>query len=319
MIFVFLGIGCLLLAAGSEIILRGSTRLLQHIGVPSIFVSILVVSLALSAPVFSVALQASVRGLSDVALGVIAGSSLTNLLLVLGLGALLSPLPAPPRTVFRDMVVQFAVSLVFLIVLFDRAVTPLIGALLIAAWLCYLVLAVVTELGRPQQTFAIDMRSGGKSLNPALNFLLLALGVALLFFGARFTTDFAVVAARALHVPQASFAATVVAFGTALPLLGAVVASAQRGHSYAASTKVLATTIFTLLTVLGVVALTGPLAVAATLPHFEAPLLSVCTVLVAMLMLAGWRLTRWQGALLLLGYIGYMVSVGMRSGLFHGS
>lgn len=317
MIFVFLGIGCLLLAAGSEAVLRGGTRLLQLIGVPSNLISVVLVSLALSAPVFSVALQAAVRGLPDVALGVIAGSSLTSLLLVLGLAALLSPLPAPPRTVFRDMAALFVVSLVFLAVLFDRTVTPLIGALLIAAWLGYLLLAVVTELGRPQQTFAVDTRNGGTSRNPALSLFLLGVGVALLFFGARFTTDFAVVAARALHVPKVSFAATVVAFGTALPLLGAIVASAQRGHSYAASTRVLATMIFTLLTVLGVVALTGPLSVAATLPRFEAPLLAVCTALVAMLMLAGWRLTRWQGALLLLGYVGYVVSVGMRSGLFH--
>ncbi|HWU25170.1 MAG TPA: hypothetical protein VN154_02090, partial [Rhizomicrobium sp.] len=223
------------------------------------------------------------------------------------------------RTVFRDMAVLFAASAAVWIVLLERAVTPLTGAILMGAWLGYIALVLFTEIGRPQQTFAIDLRNGNAARNPGVSALLLAVGAVCLFFGARFTTVFAVVSARTIHAPQAAFAATIVALGTALPALVATVASAQRGHSFAASTQVLASTIFNLLLLFGVVALMAPEPAATTFARFDIPVLMVGIALVAGFMLSGWRLTRWHGVLLLFGYLGYMVLTGLRCGAFsHG-
>src|SRR5579864_7713283 len=138
MIYVFLGIGILLLWFGSEAVQRGGVSLFRALGLPRIFTSLFVVSLAMSLPVLAVCLQATLQARPDIALGDVVGSSLANLLLVFGLGAVTAPMPAPPRTVFRDGGVLIATCLLFVGSLLSGGVTPLIGVILLAAWLAYL-------------------------------------------------------------------------------------------------------------------------------------------------------------------------------------
>ena len=110
MVYVFLGIGFALLLIGSEAVLRGGTSLFRMLGLPPIFINLLIVSLAMSAPELAVVLHATVRGMPDIALGDVVGSNIANMLLVCGIGALMRPMPAPPRVVFRDGGVLIAAS-----------------------------------------------------------------------------------------------------------------------------------------------------------------------------------------------------------------
>ena len=126
----------------------------------------------------------------------------------------------------------------------------------------YLVIAYVTELGRPQQTFATDLPLSTKTYSASASLFLIVIGVGCLFFGAFFAVDFSVLAARMLHVGQVAIALTVVAIGTALPELGATMASARRGHAYAASSQLLASSIFNLLLVFGIAICARPMSVA---------------------------------------------------------
>jgi cation:H+ antiporter len=319
MIYGVLGMGLLLLLLGSVAILRGGAGLVRVLRLPRIVFSLFVASLAMSAPELSIAVQANIRGLPDIALGDILGSCIANLLLVFGIGALIAPMPAPPRTVFRDAVALIIASLVFLVLLFGGFAVPIAGAVLIALWVIYLVIAYVTELGRPQQTFATDLPLSIKTYSASASLFLIVIGVGCLFFGAFFAVDFSVLAARMLHVGQVAIALTVVAIGTALPELGATMASARRGHAYAASSQLLASSIFNLLLVFGIAICARPMSVAPELAKIYAPVLAGCAIMVGVFMLSGWRLTRVHGVILLGLYFGYIAAIAVRSGAFlHG-
>lgn len=144
---------------------------------------------------------------------------------------------------------------------------------------------------------------------------LLILGVVCIFFGGRFAVDFAVVAAHNFHIPVAAVALTAVAFGTSLPELFATTGSALRGHSNSASGQLIASGVFNILLVMGVVALVHPVAVAPILAQRDGPIMVASLLLLLAMMLMGWRLTRVQGAVLLVGYAAYVASVALRSGL----
>jgi cation:H+ antiporter len=313
MAYEFLGIGCALLWIGSVAVLRGGKGFLDAFGLPPFVIGLFIASFAMAAPELAVALQASARGLSDIALGVIVGSSIANLLLVFGVGAVMRPMPSPPRVVFRDGGAFIAASFVLVFVALGGGIGRPLGGVLLAGWIGYLALVGVTEWGRAAEPVAPELDTG-----PALGILLVAVGIVSLFFGARLTIDFALLIARDFHLPQAAVALTLVALGTALPELVSTLASASRGHSNALSGQIVASNVFNVLLVLGIAAAMHPMSVAPGLVQFDMPVMAACAVVVPVLMLFGWRLTRSQGMLLLMGYAAYIVSVGIRSGIqFH--
>jgi len=312
MVYLFLGIGFALLLIGSEAVLRGGAGIFRALGLPPIFLSLLIVSLAMSAPELSVALEASSRGASDIALGDIIGSNIANLLLVCGLGALLRPMPAPPRVVFRDSGVLIAASVALVFVALGGFIARPFGAVLLAVWVGYLVLVSVTDWGRQQ---LLNGENEAGDANAALGLFLLAIGIVCLYFGAHIAIDFSLLMARNDHLPQSAVALTFLALGTSLPELVSTVSSASRSNSALTSGRIVASSIFNILLVLGVAAVMRPLSAAPTLAQFDAPVMAGCAILLAVLMLFGWRLTRGQGVLLLLAYAGYIVSIGLRNGM----
>lgn len=315
MVYAFLALGFLLLLIGSEAVFRGGAGLFRALGLPPFFASLFIASLAMCGPELSVAMQASARGMADVALGDIVGSSIANVLLVFGLGALLRPMPGPPRTVFRDGGVLIGASLLLVFIALGGFVGHPLGGLLIAGWFGYLALAFLTDWGRPAHLVAGEGNGQPRDYGGPLSFFLLAVGVIGLYFGARLVIDFAILMARNLAVPQTAVALTVIAFGTSLPELFAVFSATGRNNGNGISGKLIASSIFNLLLVLGVSALVRPMSIAPMLAAIDVPILAACAVALAVLMLFGWRLTRFQGALLLAGYVGYIVSVGLRSGV----
>jgi cation:H+ antiporter len=317
MVYVFLGIGFALLLIGSEAVLRGGAGLFRALGIPPIFISLLIVSFAMSAPELSVAIQATTRGMPDIALGDIIGSNIANILLVCGIGALLRPMPAPPRVVFRDSGILIVSSFVLVFVCLGGFIARPFGAFLLAGWVGYLVLVGITDWGRPPQLLAAESggRNGRQDYGAAVSLFLFAIGMICLFYGARLAIDFAVLIARNFHLPQMAVAVTLVAFGTSLPEFVSTIGSAVRGHPALVSGRLVASSIFNILLVLGIAAAIRPLSVAPMLAQFDAPVMAGCAVVLALLMLSGWRLTRVQGFLLFLGYAGYVVSVGIRNGV----
>ena len=316
MVYAFLALGFVLLLVGSEAVFRGGAGFCRAVGLPPLFIGLVAASLAMAGPELAVALQASSRGMSDIAVGDVVGSSIANILLVFGLGALMMPMPCPPRTVFRDGGVLIGAALVLVFLSFGAFIAKPLGGMLVAGWVGYLVLAYLTDWGRATSLFGGNGDVRMREYGGPLSIFLLAIGVICLYFGARLAIDFAILIARNLHVSQIAVALTVIAFGTSLPELARTIGASSRGGAAGLSSKLVASSIFNLLLVLGIAALIRPISVAPMIASVDAPVLAVCAVFLAVLMLFGWRLSRLHGVLLLLGYAGYIVSVGLRAG-FH--
>ncbi len=316
MVFGFIGIGFLLLLIGSETVLRGGVGLSKAIGVPPVFVSLLVVSLAMAAPELSIALQATRRHAPDMALGDIVGSNIANILLVFGLGALLRPMPGSPRIVFRDGVAIVLASILLVVIMLTGVVSRAAGAVLVLGWIAYLALAFVTDWRRPPRLSAAEERAQvrDEEYRGGISVFLFIIGIVCLYFGGRFALGASLAIARNFHVSQIFVALTLMAFGTALPELVTTLAAAIRGHTSLASSHLIASNIFSILLVAGLAAIIHPLAVSPVLATIDGPIMIGASLILVAFLMSGWRLTRGQGALLLVFYGFYLAFIAWRSG-----
>lgn len=317
MVYGFLGVSVLLFLIGSEAILRGGIGLFKEVGIPTLFVGVFLAPLAMAAPELSVALQATARSAPDIALGDVIGSVLANILLVFGLGALLRPIPGSPRIVFRDGGTLLAAAILLEAFMLGGELGRIVGAVLLLAWLAYLVLFSITDWRRPPVLSASQLRTQTRSQDygGGVSLFLFAFGIVCLTFGARFVVDCAIVIARNFHLPQASVALVMVALATSLPEFVSMVAASVRGQTGFVSSHLIASSSFSLLFALGLAALVRPLVVGASFTTVDGPILVVAAVALFGFLLSGWRLTRTQGGLLLLGYFAYLFSVALRAGI----
>lgn len=317
MVYGFIGIGFLLFLIGSEAVLRGGVGLSKAFGLPPIFVGLLVVSLAMSAPELSIALMATSRGTPDIALGDVVGSNIANILLVFGLGALLRPMPGSPRIVSRDGGTMIVAAIAFVLVMLTGFVSRLAGAMLLIGWIAYLVLAFVTDWRRPPQLSAAEARAQmrDEDYRGGISVFLLMFGIVCLFFGARFVVECAIAIARNFHLPLVYVGLALVAFGTSLPELVTTLAASVRGHTSLASSHLIASSIFSILLVVGITALVHPFAASPILAGIDGPIMIGAAMILVAFFISGWRLTRGQGAILLAGYIAYLGFIAWRSGL----
>jgi cation:H+ antiporter len=205
--------------------------------------------------------------------------------------------------------------LALLVGAFHGSLTRLLGAIFLVGWIVYLVLAYVTEWRRPLPASGTNGAANGAHADYGIgvSVFLIAMGIACLFFAAFLVIDFALLVGRDFHVAPMAIALSAVALGTALPEFSATVGA--REHANLASGKLIASSIFNILLVLGIVLLVSPIFVSSSLTGFDLPVMAAAAVLLPLLMLFGWRLTRIQGALLFACYITYLVFVGLHGGV----
>ncbi len=317
--YAFLAGGFLLLIAGSEAAVRGGVAVARALGVSPLLVGLFVISAATSAPELAVSVRAGLYGASDIALGNVIGSNILNLLLILGLGALISPMPSPPKVVLRDGGSMLAASVVLALMALGHVITRLEGAFLIVAFGLYVVAALVTDWRRPPEHSVAcaralaRMAAGGTS--GTAGFFILMFGLVCLVLGAHFAVAGAVRFAITAGVPQAVVALTVVAFCTSLPELVLTTVAAARGQTDLAIGHLVGSNTFNILAVVGLTAVLRPLPVSSTLAGVDMLVMVGASAILLPMLATNWRLSRPQGALLLLSYMGYVTFLAWRQGL----
>jgi cation:H+ antiporter len=316
MVYGFLGIGFVLLILGSETALHGSIGVSRAMGLSPLLLGLLVISTASSAPELFVSLQAVHHNTPDIAIGNIVGSNIVNIFLIMGLGALIRPMPSPPKVVFRDGGTLVAASLVLLLIAQGGTITHRFGLMLLAGFAAYLVLAFATDWRRPSHNSVAECRAHSHTghVSGSVGFFLLLFGLLCLYFGAHFIIDGAVAMAEAYRVPQATIGLTVVALGTSLPELVITFLAAARGRSDIAVGQLIGANIFNILFVLGLTAVIHPLVITPMIANVDALVMAGAAVLLIPLLASSWRLTRARGFLLVLCYVGYGVFLASRLG-----
>jgi cation:H+ antiporter len=301
--------GIVLLVAGAEALVRGASRLATRAGISPLVVGLTVVAYGTSAPELAVTVGAAASGQTDVALGNVVGSNIANVLLILGLSAVIAPLVVAQQLVRFEVPLLIGVSTVVLLLALDGRIGRLEGGLLAAGAAAYTVFTVrqsrrETAAVRAEYAEAFPPAAARRGAL-ALDAVLVLGGLALLVLGARWLVAGALAAATALGVSELVIGLTVVAVGTSLPEVATSVLAAFRGERDIAVGNVIGSNLFNLLAVLGLGALLAPggLPVAMGALDFDLPVMVAVAVACLPIFFTGHLIARWEGWLFL-GYYG---------------
>jgi len=301
-------VGLALVAGGADVFVRGASRLAVSLGVSPLVIGLTVVAYGTSAPELAVSLRAGLDQAPDVAVGNVVGSNIYNIVLILGLASLAAPLSVSHQLLVRDLPLMIGLSIVLVAMSLDGRVERIEGALLAAGCLAYTVFSI--RKGRQEVRDARLLNDPRVLAEMSLSFFRrwggpvarVLLGTALLVLGAGWVKDGAVGIAAYLGVSELVIALTVVAVGTSLPELATSVAASLQGERDIAVGNAIGSNMFNILLVVGVAAaLTqGGLAVAPQALRFDMPVMLAVAVVCWPLFAVGRRISRAQGAFLLL-------------------
>lgn len=312
MTFVYLIAGLVLLVAGAEVLVRGAAKLAAQFGIPPLIIGLTVVAFGTSAPETAVSVQAALDGSGDLAIGNVVGSNIANVLLILGLTALIAPLIVSRQLIRLDVPIMIGASLLTFGLAWDGSLSRLDGALLFAGVVAYtgfLIYSARKDKGGDDDEFAKEfgLDEAPKPYAWAINLGLIIAGLVLLVTGSNFLVEGAVTLARALGISELVIGLTVVAIGTSLPELATSILAAIKGERDIAVGNIVGSNIFNLLCVLGLASLVSPAAISVS-PNalaFDFPVMIAVAVACLPIFFAGYRINRWEGLLFLAYYVAY--------------
>jgi len=314
---VSIGAGLLLLIAGGEALVRGASTLAVRVGISPLVIGLVVVSAATSAPELAVTVGAVIEGEPDLAVGNVVGSNIVNILVILGLSAIISPLIIKRQLVRFDIPVMVGLSVLLVVVSLDGQIGALDGVLLLAGLAVHTVISIV--VGRrevPDPTASPDtMPLNSRPVPLWLAALLLVAGIGLLVIGAQLLVDGAVSIATGLGVSSLIVGLTVVAIGTSLPELATSLIALRRGERDMAVGNIVGSNIFNIGLVLGLPAIIfgEGIPVPAAAIALDLPLMLATAVVLLPLAFTGFAIARWEGVLFVLLYITYTLYLVLAS------
>jgi cation:H+ antiporter len=306
-------LGLVLLIAGGEALVRGASTFAVKAGVSPLVIGLVVVSAATSAPEMAVTIGAVLNGEPGLAVGNVVGSNIANILLILGMSAIVSPLLIKRQIVRFDLPVMVGLSVLLVVVSLDGTVSLVDGILLLAGLVLHAVVSIV--LGRREVASAITA-ADTMPLNSApvplwLAGILLVAGIGLLVGGAQALVAGAVSIATALGVSGLVVGLTVVAIGTSLPELATSIIALRRGERDMAVGNIVGSNIFNIGMVLGVPAILFrdgiPIPQAAI--ALDLPLMVAAAVALLPIAFTGFVVARWEGSLFVALYVAYLLFV----------
>ncbi len=309
--YLLIAAGFGLLVLGAEALVRGASRLAFRLGLTPLVIGLTVVAYGTSAPELAVSLQGAWAGRADLALGNVVGSNTFNVLMILGLSAVITPLAVARRIIRQDVWVMLATSVLAVLLSLDGKIDRLEGCLLLAGAAAYTTWTL--------RTGASEEDAEGAQTVPASSLrrdlLVIAAGLALLVAGSRVLVYAATEVARVLGVSELVIGLTIVAAGTSLPELATSVVAAARGQRDIAVGNVVGSNIFNILAVLGSAAAFGPAGVnvAPAALRFDFPVMIAASAACLPIFFTRLRIDRLEGWLMLSAYGVYLTYLVLRS------
>lgn len=308
--------GLLGLVFGGDLLVRGAVDLARRIGLSPLVIGLTLVGFGTSTPELVTSLQAAFVGSPGIAVGNVVGSNIANILLILGVAALLAPVVIDKAAFRRDGAVLVLSTLMCLgAALFGRF-TPAIGAVFVLTLIAYLIFTITQErqAGAARTDVVVNDESQIQAGSVWKDLAFVAAGLALTILGARFLVFGAIDVAKAFNVSEAVIGLTIVAVGTSLPELVTTIAAARRGQSDIAFGNIVGSNIFNVLFILGATALVHPIAVPASIAAFDIWIMTGVTALLLLVAMSNWRINRVEGGVLLGAYVAYSIWLGSMAG-----
>lgn len=301
-----------LLIGGAELLVRGASGLAARVGISPLVIGLTVVAFGTSSPELAVSIGSSRSGDADIALGNVIGSNIFNVLFILGLAALITPLVVAQQLIRLAVPLMIGATLLLLLLALDGAIGRLDGALLSGAVVAYTAFLVWQSQRETSQIVLSEYDEAfGEEPRPATAWPLQAgsviAGLGLLVLGSRWLVGGAVELASAIGVSDLIVGLTIVAAGTSLPEVATSVIASLRGERDIAVGNVVGSSIFNILGVLGLSSLvsTDGMNVAPSMVTFDIPIAIVVALACLPIFFTGHLIARWEGALFLGYYVAY--------------
>ncbi len=303
MLLLTFALGLAGLFFGGDWLVKGASGLALRFRVPPLVIGLTIVGFGTSAPELMVSIEAALSGVPGIAIGNVVGSNIANILLILGVSAMIGPLAAPFLKVRSDLGWMLVAALATVPAFWSGYVGRIEGALLFAGILTYVTLNLMK---------AGDEPAAEDPLPPLWRAVLLSvLGLATVLVGAKLLVDSATELARIAGISEAVIGLTIVAVGTSLPELATSVVAAWRGEREIALGNVIGSNVFNILAILGITALVRPIPVDPEFLSFDVPAMIAVSLLLIVLLWARGGLGRVAGGIFLALYAAYTLSLAL--------
>lgn len=304
-------IGLVLLLIGAELLVRGASRLATTIGMSPLIVGLVVVSFCTTSPELAVSASSALAGEADLALGNVAGSTIFNILFIIGLSAMFAPLVVKLQLIRLDVPIALAAAVVVWLMSLNGGIDRLDGMLLFAGIVAYVIFLTVQARREKDPDalaqFDTEYAQPARDRRQLIVYLLLIVGgLAMLVIGSNWMVDGAVSLARLFGVDDVLIGLTIIAAGTSLPEIMTAVMATRRGERDIAVGNVVGSSIYNLLAVLGVTAIVAPdgVPVPPYVLRLGLPVMIGVIALCIPMFYLGMNVSRKEGVMLFGFYIG---------------
>lgn len=301
-----LALGFVLLVKGADWFVDGAASIAAKLGVPQLVIGLTIVAMGTSAPEAAVSLTAAFHGNADITIGNVVGSNILNILIILGLAAVICPMKVARLTAFVDIPVTIVITMLLLVLGYDGIVSRLDAAMLLLFFIAYLsYLFVMTKKGL---IVGESEEEGAKIQSVPKALLFTVVGLALIIVGSSFAVDAASAIATMLGLSERFIGLTIVALGTSLPELFTSVAAAIKKNPDMAIGNIVGSNIFNILFIVGLSGLVIPVPFVSAF-RFDTLIATAATVLLFVLTLPTKRLGRVAGIIMLAAYGAYFAMI----------
>lgn len=314
LVYLLFFIGFVLLIKGADFLVDGASSVAKKLKISNIVIGLTIVAFGTSAPELIVNIMASIKGSSDLAIANVVGSNIANILLILGISAVIYPLVVKKGTVVKEIPFSMLAAVVLWFMVNDRLIdnasvsvlSRIDGFILLMFFIIFL-----------YYTFGIAKIEGKedkvKEFKTAKSIFFIIIGIVFLTVGGKWIVDGAIIIAQHLGMSEALIGLTIVAVGTSLPELATSAVAAYKKNPDIAIGNVVGSNIFNIFWILGVSSLIKPIVFSTGL-NFDVYFLGITILLLFLSMFIGKKhlLERWQGVLFLLTYLAYVIFLIIR-------
>jgi len=307
--------GLVFLVGGAELLVRGASKLAFSFGISPLVVGLTIVAFGTSAPEMAVSVNAVLGGQNDIAIGNVVGSNIFNVLFILGLAALITPLVVNIQLIRQEVPIMLGASLLLLIFALDGSIGVVDGAVLFGLVLTYTAFLIVQSRNETQAAvdeYAAEFKpaeKGGWDERLPVQIGLIIIGLAVLVLGAHWLVTSAVIFAKALGVSDVVIALTIVAAGTSLPEVATSVIAAIKGERDIAVGNVVGSCTFNLLGVVGLAGMvsgSAGLVIPGSVMQFDIWVMLAVALACLPVFITGREIARWEGGIFLGCYVAYV-------------
>jgi cation:H+ antiporter len=320
--------GLVLLVIGGELLVRGAVAVAERLGMSPLLIGLTLVGFGTSTPELVTSVQAALAQSPGIAVGNIVGSNIANILLILGLSALITPVVVQSNALRRDGALVVLTALLFVVISYTYLLDRITGVIFTGLLVSYILYAYRQErtpatasdghTSAFEKAEAYDELHDGpirhqeqaknlaERLGPFVPLLMALAGLAIVVVGGKLLVDGAIGLARSYGMSEAVIGLTIVAVGTSMPEFVTSVVAAIRKHGDVALGNIMGSSIYNILGIGGVTALISPTAVPTQIVSFDNLVMLAASLAMFLVAWSGYRISRWEGAALLAGYISYV-------------